>query len=89
MDVRKKFSEIIIKRHTEYSSDTMKFEAHIPGVNSGVYTPKLAMRATVVKKRWWGTRVAVGKMYLNMQEIRMLKEECEKILEYYDNMMTG
>lgn len=80
---RKKFKQVKFEKTKKLSIEGMEIVSFISGVSSGVYTMPF-----VISVRCWASKFGFKKffrreMHLNIFEVRELKEELEKVLEYH------
>jgi len=80
----KKFDMLKYDRNVRISKKGMEIGAYIAGVNSGMYQLPF-----IVYVRVWSygifRRIFYKEMRLNIWEVKQLKEECEKVIEFYNN----
>jgi len=77
-----RFEMLKFDRNVKIYKKGMEIGAYIAGVNSGVYELPF-----IVYVRVWSfglfKRFFYKEMRLNLWEVKLLKEECEKVIEFY------
>ena len=77
-----KFDTIIIDSTTTLRKEGMEISAFIAGVNSGAYGLPYVIKVRVWAKKWFFRKFFHNEMHLNIHQVRMLRDECEKVLEF-------
>lgn len=79
-----KFEEIKFDKTTSLQKDGMEISAFIAGVNSGQYNLPFLISVKVWARKWFFKKFFYREMHLDLHEIKILKNECEKVLNYYE-----
>ncbi len=80
------FNTVTIDKMTVIERHGMKLKAYIAGVNSGVYGLPFIIEVSVWAKKWWFKKFFYYKMELSRYQTKVLRDECNKVLEYFEEM---
>lgn len=80
----KRFDTIKIDKSTCLQKEGMKIQAYIAGVNSGQYCLPFVIKVSTWAKKFGFKKFFYREMQLSIHEVKTLKEECEKVIEFYN-----
>ncbi len=79
-----KFETVKIESTTKLKIDGMEISAYIAGVNSGVYGLPYVIEVRTWARKWFFNKFFYRKMKLNIHDVTHLRDECNKVIEYYN-----
>lgn len=80
----KKFDTVKIDKTTTLQIEGMTIQAYIAGVNSGEYGLPFVITVKTWARKWFFKKFFVREMKLNIHEVMLLKDECEKVIEFFN-----
>jgi len=84
----KRFETIKFDKTKTLQKEGMEISSYISGVNSGVYRLPFVIAVRCWASKWWFKKFFYLEMKLNIFEVRQLKEELDKVIEFYENKQT-
>jgi hypothetical protein len=80
----KKFNELKFNRSMSIEKEGMEISAYLAGVNSGAYSMPFVISVRTWARKWFFKKFFYREMYLNIFEVKELKEECERVIEFWE-----
>ena len=82
------FETIKIDQTTVLSKEGMELSAYIAGVNSGAYQLTYVIKVRVWSKKWIFKKFFYKEMELNLFQVKLLRDECDKVIKWHDETKT-
>lgn len=79
-----RFETIKFNKTVTLEKEGMEISAYIAGVNSGVYQLPYVIQVRVWAKKWFFKKFFHKEMHLNLWEVKQLRDECNKVIEFYN-----
>lgn len=79
-----RFQQIKIDKTTSFKKEGMEINAYISGVNSGQYSLPFVIKVKVWSRKWFFEKFFYREMKLDLDEIKILMNECQNVLRYYE-----
>lgn len=79
-----RFDTIKLDKTTTLQKEGMEIKAYIAGVNSGAYELPYVIAVRVWARKWFFRKFFYNEMKLNIFEVRRLRDECDKVIKWYD-----
>ena len=79
------FEMIGIKGTSVLKKDGIEIQAFIAGVNSGMYQMPFVIEVRTWAKKWWFEKFYYRALRLDIQQLRVLKAEIDKVVEWHEN----
>jgi hypothetical protein len=77
-----KFEMIKINQTTIIEKDGMELEAYIAGVNSGAYGLPFVIVVRTWARKWFWKKFFYREMKLSLRQVMMLRDECQKVIDW-------
>lgn len=80
-----KFDTVHIEKYTSIIKEGMEIKAYIAGVNSGSYELPFVISVKTWAKKFLFKKFFLREMKLNIFEVKLLRDELNKAIEFYNN----
>jgi len=80
----KQFETIKFDKTKTLQKEGMEISSYIAGVNSGVYGLPFVIAVRCWASKWGFKKFFYREIKLNIFEVRQLKQELDKVIEFYD-----
>lgn len=84
----RRFETLKFERSVKIQKEGMEIQSYLAGVNSGAYGLPYVISVRTWARKWFWRKFFYSEIQLNLMEVRQLKEECEKVLDYFDRSKT-
>ena len=85
----KRFDTIKFNKTKTLQKEGMEIKSYVAGVNSGAYSMPFVISVRCWASKWVFKKFFYREMKLNIFEVKQLKEELDKVIEFYDNKLIN
>lgn len=82
--MKDRFETITISKTAIVEKEGLEISAFIAGVNSGAYGLPFVIRVSTWAHKWWFKKFFYCEAKLNYDEVKQLRDECDKVIRYMD-----
>lgn len=81
---RNRFDTVYFSSTTVLKKEGIEIKGFIAGVNSGMYSLPYVIQVSTWASKWFWSKFFRREMKLNLMQVRQLREECDKVIKFYE-----